>query len=109
MKFLKIIKIFMITLLCIPLYACGPKEVGYSSSYQADGQGNGVSTAEAMRYPFTGSTTTQIMLYNTNRPQVMEQVQKWTTAQYRKSMGLEPLPEEPEYREHPKQRSPFRQ
>ena len=90
------------------LCACGPKEIGYGSADDGPVR-RGQNVAEVMRYPVTGADNTQKMLYHSNLPSIMEQTQRWHTIQYRRQLGLDVSPEDPEYREIPKQRSPFRQ
>ncbi len=89
------------------LAGCGPKEIGTGLAETPSASGGGASAAELMRYPVTGTSNTQKMLYYTNRPDVMEMTQKWQAASYRERMGINP--EDPAYREKPQQRSPFRQ
>lgn len=87
---------------------CGPKEIGEGSSYYAPIPQE-ASAADIMRYPVTGMNKTQKLLYWHNKPDVMESVQNWKLGLIRKHMGIAPSPEDPAYREIPKQRSPFRQ
>ncbi|MDE7241178.1 MAG: chemotaxis protein [Desulfovibrio sp.] len=91
------------------LAACGPKEIGEGSSMESRGPGAGAPSAELMRYPMTGASPRERMLYFNNRPDVMQQVQDWRIRSYQRMMGVQPSPEDPAYRAVPKQRSPFRQ
>lgn len=92
------------------LAACGPREVGQGTSEEAGYVGAGAqSTAEFMRYPVAGASRTQRYLYYSNQPDVMERVRQWRLSEFRTRMGFEPSPEDPAYREVPKERSPFRQ
>ncbi len=99
---------FAALLLCMTLCACGPREIGAGSS-EADTLPGGAPTAEMMRYPMTGASARERMLYLSNRPDVMQQVQDWRLQGYQRRMGIQPSPEDPAYRAVPKQRSPFRQ
>lgn len=91
------------------LAACGPKEIGEGSSVESRGAGGGASSAELMRYPMTGASPREKMLYLHNRPDVMQQVQDWRLQGYQRMTGVKPSPEDPDYRAVPRQRSPFRQ
>lgn len=91
------------------LGGCGPREIGTGSSGESGASGGGASSAELMRYPMTGASTRERMLYLSNRPDVMQQVQDWNLQGYQRRMGVQPSPEDPAYRAVPKQRSPFRQ
>lgn len=91
------------------LAACGPRDIGAGSSVESRGQGGGAPSAELMRYPMTGANARERMLYLTNRPDIMQQVQDWRLQGYQRMMGAQPSPEDPAYRAVPKQRSPFRQ
>lgn len=101
-------KILLTAFLLFVLNACGPREIGRSVEEDtALPEPGGMATAEQMRYPITGTGYTQKMLYYSNRPDIMESVQKWQTGKLKRQMGISP--EDPEYRATPKQRSPFRQ
>ena len=91
------------------LAACGPKEIGEGSSLESRGASGGAPSAELMRYPMTGANYRERMLYLSNRPDVMQQVQDYRIQSYQRMMGAKPSPEDPAYRAVPKQRSPFRQ
>ena len=91
------------------LAACGPKEIGAGSSVESTEAGGGAPSAELMRYPMTGANARERMLYLSNRPDIMQQVQDWRIRSYQRMMGVQPSPEDPAYRAVPKQRSPFRQ
>lgn len=95
-------------LICVFLCACGPKEIGEGTS---DAPPSPPETAgvNTLRMPITGANNTEKMLYWQNRPDVMENTQRWRQEQFRRYMGLKPDPESPAYREIPKQKSPFRQ
>ncbi|MDE5831630.1 MAG: chemotaxis protein [Desulfovibrio sp.] len=88
------------------LQGCGPREIGGGASPETDDYG-GVSAVDAMRYPITGAKPTDKMFYYMNKPDVMARVQEATKARYLQSMGISP--EDPAYREVPRQKSPFRQ
>ena len=91
------------------LPACGPKEIGAGSSVENREAGGGAPTAELMRYPMTGASPRERMLYLNTRPDIVQQVQDWRLRSYQRMMGVQPSPEDPAYRAVPKQRSPFRQ
>lgn len=93
------------------LGGCGPKDVGEGSSTSYGSQPQGVSVEDQLRYPIYGSSNTQRMLYQQNRPDVMANVQQWRMNQIRRLNGLDNAadPEDPQYRAVPKQASPFRQ
>ena len=93
------------------LSGCGPKDVGEGSSARYESQPQGVSVEDQLRYPIYGSSNTQRMLYQQNRPDVMANTQQWRMNQFRRANGLDNAvdPEDPQYRAVPKQRSPFRQ
>lgn len=96
-------------LLCLAT-ACGPKDIGTGTSSDWENQPQGISTADQLRYPIYGSNTTQQLLYFHNRPDLMQQMQKWRMESFIRMHGLKPInPENPEYRSVPRQRSPFRQ
>lgn len=65
------------------------------------------SGANMLRQPMTGMSNIQHMLYWQNRPDVMANTQKWQTTKMRSILGASP--EDPAWREVPKQRSPFKQ
>lgn len=96
-------------LLAMALSACGPREIGAGSSEESPPSGGSAPTAEMMRYPMTGASARERMLYLSNRPDVMQRVQDWNLQGYQRRMGIQPSPEDPAYRAVPKQRSPFRQ
>lgn len=101
----------LFSLLLLPLFlltACGPKEIGEGSSVEtfANPRAEG---SDVMRLPMTGMNKTQRLLYWHNRPDVWESVQKWRLGETRRMMGIAPPPEDPAYRETPKERSPFKQ
>ncbi|MBD5647481.1 MAG: chemotaxis protein [Desulfovibrio sp.] len=91
------------------LPACGPKEIGAGSSVENREAGGGAPSAELMRYPMTGASPRERMLYLNTRPDIVQQVQDWRIRSYQRMMGVQPSPEDPAYRAVPKQRSPFRQ
>lgn len=88
--------------------ACVPRGIGEGTSSEA-AIAPEATGADLLRLPMTGMDNNQQMLYWQNRPDVMASVQKFRLDQYRRRMGVEPLPEDPAYRELPRQRSPFRQ
>lgn len=90
------------------LSGCGPREIGEGTS-DLPASTPEASASDMLRYPMTGMSNTQKMLYWQNRPDVMENVQAWRREQYRRQLGLAPDPADPAYREVPKMRSPFRQ
>lgn len=95
-------------LLCLVLAACGPKEIGEGTS-EAPANPPEALGVDTLRAPMTGMSNTEKMLYWQNQPAVMENTQRWRQEQFRRYMGLNPNPENPAYREMPKQKSPFRQ
>lgn len=105
---MKRLSVFLLIPVFLLLAACGPKEIGYGLAEEPAKGYHGAPTAEVMRYPLTGASNTQRLLYQANRPAVMEQVQKWNLAQYRKSLGLEPEQQEVPEQES-RQPSVFRQ
>lgn len=98
------LRVALILLLILP--GCVPREISQRSEAGEPAQARG---ADLMRLPMTGMNRTQKMLYWQNRPDVMENVQNWRLGWARRQMGLKPSPEDPAYREHPKEKSPFRQ
>ena len=90
------------------LAGCGPKDIGAGSSSDEE-RGALPPPAEQMRYPMTGTSNTQRMLYYYNRPDVMSRMQDWRISRFNCLTGGRPSPEDPAYRAVPKQRSPFRQ
>lgn len=90
------------------LSACGPREIGQNSSSDKPLIPE-ATAADLLRLPITGMNNTQRLLYWQNRPEVMMTMQKLQTEQFRRRMGLTPSPDNPQYREIPRQRSPFRQ
>ncbi len=97
-----------LVLMLVPIYGCGPKEIGEGSSYRTPTPRD-AAVAEDMRFPMTGTNNTQQKLYYYTRPDMVENYQGWQLRQYRRIMGVAPNPEDPAWRETPKQRSPFRQ
>lgn len=98
----------LILIFSLSVCACGPKEIGEGSSFVGTDPPE-ASGAEMLRLPMSGANNTQKFLYWVNHPTVMQNVQNWQREKYLRSMGLKPNPEDPAYREVPKQRSPFRQ
>lgn len=93
------------------LAACGPKDIGTGTS-EPDGDPVGVSSADNLRPAFTGANPIQRRLFFYNQPNVMMQMQQSRLDAYHRYInryhnGVNP--ESPEYREVPRQRSPFRQ
>lgn len=95
--------------LLLALCGCGPREIGQGMAETATGPVTGPSSAETMRFPMTGASNIQRRLYYTNRPDIMERVQKMHISAFQQKIDNMPSPEDPAYREIPKQRSPFRQ
>lgn len=91
------------------LAACGPKDIGTGTSSDYAAASPGMAPEEQLRYPMTGMSNTQRMLYHVNRPDVMSRMQQWQMSRFSRLHGGEPAPEDPAYRAVPKQRSPFRQ
>ena len=60
-----------LALLLTGLGGCGPKEIGAGSSDEGAASGGGAPAAELMRYPMTGASARERMLYMSNRPDVM--------------------------------------
>lgn len=103
-------KKFCLALLAVfALAACGPKDIGTGTSSDYAAASPGMAPEEQLRYPMTGMSNTQRMLYHVNRPDVMSQMQQWQINRFSRLNGDKPDPAEPEYRAVPKQRSPFRQ
>lgn len=98
----------MIFAFCLLLAGCGPREIGQDSSHMPEGEGR-MQAAEQMRLPLTGSGRTEWLLYQYNRPEVVENIRDWRINQFNRHIGQKPSPEDPAYREIPQQRSPFRQ
>lgn len=97
--------------LFLTLAACGPKDIGTGTS-DPDMAPPGVSSVENLRQPMTGANPIQRRLFFYNQPHIMMQMQQSGLDNYRRYInrhngGVDP--ESPEYREVPRQRSPFRQ
>lgn len=101
-------KMKYLLIFCLVLSACGPREIGVGTSDPAPVAPE-TAGIDALRMPVTGVSNTEKMLYWQNRPDIMENTQRWRQEQFRRYMGLKPDPENPAYREIPKQKSPFRQ
>lgn len=99
----------ILILMVLSLCACGPKEIGEGSADAIPSAPAGYAPIDSLRLPMYGTNNTQKLLYWINRPDVMQNVQSWQRSRYRAAMGLAPGPDDPAYREAPKQRSPFRQ
>lgn len=101
-----------VLLAALLLTACGPKDIGTGTS-EPDGAPPGVSSVESLRQPLTGANPIQRRLYFYNQPHIMMQMQQSGLDNYRRYInryrGDGVNPESPEYREVPRQRSPFRQ
>ena len=69
----------------------------------------GPTAAEQMRYPLMGANPTQFLLYQYNRPEVMEKVRNWHIERFSRMHGAQTTPDDPEYRARPRENSPFRQ
>lgn len=104
----RMLKIPVAVVILAALASCGPREIGEGSSPEAALTPEATG-ADLLRLPMTGMDNNQKMLYWQNRPDVMASLQKFRMEQYRRRMGFAPAPEDPAYREFPKQRSPFRQ
>lgn len=103
-------KTFGLALLAaLALAACGPKDIGTGTSSDYAAAAPGMAPEEQLRYPMTGMSNTQRMLYHVNRPEVMSQMQQWQMSRFSRLSGDKPDPRDPAYRAVPKQRSPFRQ
>ncbi|MDO5536317.1 MAG: hypothetical protein Q4F72_02130 [Desulfovibrionaceae bacterium] len=63
-----------------------------------------------MRYPMSGSLNRhrEEYFYRMSQPAIFESVQNWRKEQFARSFRAL-NPEEPAYREKPRQRSPFRE
>lgn len=98
-------------LCCLLLAACGPRDIGTGTSAEYAEGGGRISPAEQMRYPMTGASSVQRNLYYYNRPHVMQNMQEWRAAQFRRQLqgGQNTDPADPAYRAVPRERSPFRQ
>lgn len=97
--------------LCLQLTACGPKDVGTGTA-DVDNPPVGISAADALRLPMTGTAPIQRRLYYQNRPDIMQQVQDYRSREFRRHFNAVHggvSPEDPAYREVPRQRSPFKQ
>lgn len=103
-------KTFGLALLAVvALAACGPKDIGTGTSSDYAAASPGMAPEDRLRYPMTGMSNTQRMLYHVNRPEVMSQMQQWQMSRFSRLSGDKPDPRDPAYRAVPKQRSPFRQ
>lgn len=91
------------------LAACGPADIGAGSSSDYVAASPGLAPEEQLRYPMTGMSNTQHMLYHVNRPEVMRRMQQWQMSRFSRLSDQKPAPQDPAYRAVPKQRSPFRQ
>lgn len=100
--------ILLATLFLLSLSGCGPREIGEGTASTSSAAPES-SAADLMRQPVIGMDRTQRLLYWQNRPDVAAKTQDWRLGLMRKYMGLKPAPDDPAYRETPKQRSPFRQ
>lgn len=101
-------KILILLLFAILIAGCGPREIGEGSALEAASPPEATG-ADMLRLPMSGANNTQKLLYWVNHPDVVQNVQNWRREQYRRAMGLAPSPEDPAYREVPRQKSPFRQ
>ena len=100
----------VLSLLCLAaLAACGPREIGAGSADESPVSAGGAPAAEMMRYPMTGASARERLLYLHNLPDVMQQMQDWRLQSYQRRLRRPPSPEDPAYRAQPKQPSPFRQ
>lgn len=87
---------------------CGPREIGTGTSAEPPDY-HQATAADQLRYPMTGASRTQRMLYYYNLPEVMSQLKEAQINSFNRHTGINPSPEDPEYRAIPKERSPFRQ
>lgn len=101
-------KVSILIVLAILLAACGPREIGEGSTAEASNP-PGATGADMLRLPMSGANNTQKLLYWVNHPDVVQNIQNWRREKFYKSLGIAPNPEDPAYREVPKQKSPFRQ
>lgn len=88
------------------LVSCGPKDIGQGSSGDdAYAEAGAPDPREEMRYPFNAASRPQErVLYNINRPSVMEHIQN-----YNHSLLVPRGEVEKSRLTTPQQRSPFRQ
>ncbi len=112
--------LFTALLLALLLFcaSCAPKDI---SSGGADVDARyygppGPDTNAEMRYPTTGSLNykREKQLYNMSNPSYFEAMQEWRMNEFKRRMdrrsGMSSTsPENPSYREKPKQKSPFRE
>ena len=96
-------------LACLAAAACGPKDIGEGASRDNDLPHTPAPAVEAMRKPMTGEGAIPQMLYDFNRPEVMDYRIKRNQMSLRQKGGTAISPEDPAYRATPRQRSPFRQ
>lgn len=94
--------------LALSLFACGPREIGQGTSYEAHVTPEATS-ADLLRQPITGMNPIQTRLYWQNHPEVMAMTQRQQADWIQRRFGRVLSPENPEYRAIPRQRSPFRQ
>lgn len=102
--------IFLATALaffCILIPACGPKDIGSGITAEDYHISTSPTAAEQMRFPMLGAGPTQRRLYYYNRPDVMENTQRWRVQEFNRLHGTrsESKPEESEGT--PRQLSPF--
>ncbi len=96
-------------LACLAAAACGPRDIGDGSSRDGEVPHTPAPAVDAMRMPMTGEGAIPQMLYDFNRPEVMDYRIKRNQMGLRQETGTAVSPEDPAYRATPRQRSPFRQ
>ena len=67
--------------------ACGPKDIESGLPEEENHYSETPTAAEQMRYPMLGTSLTQRMLYHYNRPDVMENTQKWQVQEFHRLHG----------------------
>ena len=92
--------------------ACAPKDIS-SDSGRVDREYYGKGGSDALsdaRYPIAGfSSEKDRYFYRISQPSVMENVQHWRVTRFTRGHSATVSPEDPTYREVPRERSPFRQ
>ena len=102
----------LVVLLAAFSTACAPKDISSDSS-RLDREYYGKGGADALsdaRYPIAGfSSKKDRYFYQMSQPSVMENVQQWRVTRFTRGHSAKANPEDPSYREVPRERSPFRQ
>ena len=93
----------------LALCACGPKEPGEGLATEMPDSRGGYSAAENMRLPLTGTNHNERLLYHYNRPELIENMQRWRNEQFRRHTGEEAQPVAPAFNGLQRAPSPFRQ